>query len=104
MYRHDVQRLVGSVGATLAAHEPPPAMRIWFGRLADYVRIKHGLGEALHTAAMPDAVNETYAPVAAAVGELREGGRRDRAGLDPADVLLLMGFLWRVGPIKPGRG
>jgi hypothetical protein len=26
-----------------------------------------------------------------------------RPGLDPADVLLLMGFLWRVGPAEEGR-
>ena len=25
-----------------------------------------------------------------------------RSGLDPADILLLMGFLWRVGPGEPG--
>jgi hypothetical protein len=26
-----------------------------------------------------------------------------RPGLDPADVLLLMGFLWRVGPGEDGK-
>ena len=105
VYRHEVQALVDSVADVLAEHEPLDALRVWFGRLADYVRIKHGLGEALHTAAVQDAVNETYAPVIAAVGELLtacEAAGAVRPGLDPADVLLLMGFLWRVVPGEAG--
>jgi len=106
VYRHDVQVLVDSVAGALAGREPLDAFRIWFERLADYVRIKHGLGEALHSAAAQDVVSETYAPVTAAVGELLaacEAARAVRPGLDPADVLLLMGFLWRVGPGEDGR-
>lgn len=106
VYRHDVQVLVDSVAETLAECEPLDAFRMWFERLADYVRIKHGLGEALHSAAAQDVVNETYAPVTAAVGELLaacEAAKVVRPGLDPADVLLLMGFLWRVGPGEDGQ-
>jgi hypothetical protein len=69
------------------------------------VRIKHGLGEALNSAAVQDVVNQTYAPVTAAVGELLaacEDAGAVRQGLDPADVLLLMGFMWRVGPGEEG--
>jgi AcrR family transcriptional regulator len=100
VYRRDVQRVVDSVPALLGAHEPLDAFRTWFLTLADYVRVKHGLGEALHTAAAQDAVNETYGPVEAAVGALLRACESDggmRPGLDPADVLLLMGFLWRSG-------
>ncbi len=39
----------------------------WFETLAAYIRVNHGLGEALHTAAIQNAVNATYAPVTAAV-------------------------------------
>ena len=49
----------------LAAHPPLDAFQSWFHTLADYVRVKHGLGEALHTAAAKDAINATYAPVVA---------------------------------------
>lgn len=106
VYRRDVQRLVDEVPRALAAHPPLEALRRWFRALADCVRVKHGLGEALHTAAGREAVHVTYAPVAAAVGRLLDAGERDgsvRAGLDPADVLLLMGFLWRAGPDGDGR-
>ncbi len=106
VYRHDVQRLVDSVPAVLAANEPLDAFRTWLQTLADYIRIKHGLGEALHTAAVQDVVDQTYAPVVAAISTLldacvRDGSMRD--DLDPDDVLLLVGFLWRVGDTDAGR-
>lgn len=106
VYQHDVQLLVDSVTDVLAGHEPLDAFRVWFERLAGYVRVKHGLGEALHSAAAQDVVNQTYAPVTAAVGQLLEACEAAgvmRRGLDPADVLLLMGFLWRVGPGEDGK-
>jgi AcrR family transcriptional regulator len=106
VYRHDVQRLVDSVEDVLAAHTPLDAFRTWFETLADYVRVKHGLGRALRTAAAQDAANETYAPVVRAVGKLLRACEEDgavRPGLDPEDVLLLMGFLWRVGGDSRGR-
>jgi AcrR family transcriptional regulator len=105
LYQHEVQAVVDSVPQVLAEGDPLDALRIWFLRLAEYVRLKHGLGEALHSAAAQNVVNDTYAPVTAAVGQLlvaAEQAGQVRAGLDPADVLLLMGFLWRVGPGKPG--
>jgi hypothetical protein len=67
--------------------------------------VKHGLGEALHNAAVQNAIDETYAPVVAAVSRLLDACVADgavRPGLDPADVLLLMGYLWRVGPGQDG--
>lgn len=106
VYQHDVQQLVAAVPDLLAQHQPLEALRIWFERLADYIRVKHGLGEALHTAAAQKLVNDTYAPVTAAVAELLaacETTGAVRPGLDPADVLLLMGFLWRVSDDKEGR-
>src|SRR5260370_5736302 len=63
VYRHDVQVLVDSVTDVLAGHKPLEAFRVWFERLADYVRIKHGLGEALNSGSAQKAVNETYETV-----------------------------------------
>lgn len=106
VYRHDVQRLVESVPALLAQHPPVLALRLWFERLAEYVKIKHGLGDALHAATAQDIVSETYGPVTDAVGQLLRAGEDAgavRPGLDPGDVLLLMGFLWHVGPGQEGE-
>jgi AcrR family transcriptional regulator len=106
VYRRDVQRIVDAVPKLLSTEEPLTAFRTWFADLADNIRVKHGLGEALHSAAIVGAVNETYGPVVAAVGTLvdacvAEGSMR--AGLRPEDVLLLMGFLWRVDAGRQGR-
>jgi AcrR family transcriptional regulator len=106
VYQHDVERLVAAVPVLLAQHQPLDALRIWFERLADYIRVKHGLGEALNNAAAQQIINDTYAPVTAAVAQLLtacETTGAIRPGLDPADVLLLMGFLWRVSDDKQGR-
>ncbi|MFI2299707.1 TetR/AcrR family transcriptional regulator [Actinacidiphila glaucinigra] len=107
VYRHDFQRLIDSVDDLLAAHTPLEAFRIWFTSLADCVRVKHGLGEALHGAAARDTVvHETCGSVVGAVGTLLRACEADgsvRPGLAPQDVLLLMGFLWRVGGDTLGR-
>jgi AcrR family transcriptional regulator len=106
VYQHDIGRLVDSVPRVLAANAPLDAFRRWFRTLADYVRVKHGLGEALYSAAAQDVINKNYGPVVAAVGQLvdaciAEGSMRP--GLDPGDVLLLMGFLWRVDSAPQGK-
>jgi AcrR family transcriptional regulator len=107
VYSNDVRRVVEQVPELLAAHAPLDAFRVWFARLADYVRVKHGLGEAMsHSAAAQLAINATYAPVTQAVATLLDSCVADgsvRSGLDPADVLLLMGFLWRTTPDEAGR-
>lgn len=105
VYRHDVRKLVDSVDEILAARPPLEAFTTWFEALAASIRVKHGLGEALHNAAIRNAIDETYAPVVAAVAKLLEACIADdslRRGLDPADVLLLMGYLWRVAPDEDG--
>jgi AcrR family transcriptional regulator len=67
VYRREVQALVESVHKVLAEYPPLEAFRVWFLRLADLVRVKHGLDKALRTAAAQDVVNVTYAPVAEAI-------------------------------------
>ncbi len=106
VYQHDIERLAATVPDVLAEHEPLEAFRIWFEQLAEYVRIKHGLGEALNTPAAQKIINDTYPPVTAAVAELLaacQAAGTVRAGLDPSDVLLMMGFLWRVPDDDDGR-
>ena len=105
VYRHDVQKLVDGVDDVLERLTPLDAFVTWFETLAAYIRVKHGLGEALHNAAVQNAIDETYAPVVAAVARLLDACVADgvvRPGLDPGDVLVLMGFLWRVGQDDAG--
>jgi AcrR family transcriptional regulator len=105
VYRHDVEKLVGSVDGLLAERSAKDAFVEWFETLAAYIRVKHGLGEALHHAAIQDAINQTYAPVTAAIGKLLDACVEQgsvRSGLGAGDVLLLMSFLWRVAPDATG--
>lgn len=106
VYAHDIERLVTSVPKLLAENAPHRAFRIWFATLTDYIRVKHGLGEALHSPAAQEAIQGTYAPVIAAIDQLiaacvAEGSMRD--GLLAADILILMSFLWRLPADAEGR-
>jgi hypothetical protein len=68
--------------------------------------VRPGLGDALHAAAAQALVGEAYGPVTEAIGALLRASEDEgsvRLGLDPGDVLLLMGFLWRTRPGEEGK-
>src|ERR1700754_582418 len=57
VHQHGIDRLTRAVTETLATQPPLEAFKSWFTTLTAYVRIKHGLGEALHSAAAKDVVS-----------------------------------------------
>jgi AcrR family transcriptional regulator len=106
LYHREVVQLAGAVDDLLRTQPPLAAFRTWSRRLTEYLRIKHGLGEALNTAAARELIDATYAPVLGAIRRLLDAGEKTgdfRDGLDEGDVLLLMGCLWRVAPGAKGR-
>ena len=105
VYEHEIENLADTVADLLDRHAPLDALRVWFLRLAGYVRIKHGLGEALHSAPAQDVVDRSYAPVTGAIATLLAAGvaaGEIRDGIEAGDVLLVMSALWRVGPGEAG--
>ena len=99
VYPRDVQQLVDAAPALLKEHPPSAALRLWFDRLAHYGRIKHGLAGALHAATSDGLAGETYGPVIEAIALLLRACEEDgsvRPGLDPDEILLLLGFLCRI--------
>jgi len=103
VYRHEIGRLGQAVPALLAELDPLDALRQWFTDLAGYARIKHGVGEALNSAAAQEVVTESWAPVSAAVSQLLQACERAgeiRSGIDPVDVVMLLSCLWRT-PATP---
>jgi len=99
VHRHDVADLVDAAPALLQAHPPFEALRLWFDRLADYGRLKHGLAGALHTVTRAKLASEGYGPVVAAVALLLQTAQQAgtvRRDVDAEEVLLLVGFLWRI--------
>lgn len=105
VYRQDVQELVATAPALLAAHRPFDALRLWFDRLASYGRIKHGLADALQAATRAELAGEHYGPVIGALTLLLDACKRTggmRPDVDADEVLELVGFLWRTDP-RPDR-
>jgi AcrR family transcriptional regulator len=99
VYRHEIEVLVTLAPKLTARHPPMKAFRLWCDRLASYGRVKHGLTDVLHSAVADPVHAEVYAPMAGAVGHLvqtcEEAGAF-RRGIDAEDLLLLLGFLWRI--------
>ncbi|MBA9043503.1 MULTISPECIES: TetR/AcrR family transcriptional regulator [Streptomyces] len=105
VYRHDLARLTASVSDVLAEHPPLDAFRRWFTTLTAYVRIKHDLGEALHSAAAQEVISASWPPVTAAVQQLLDACEQAgdiRPGIDPADVIMLLSCLWRTPDTPDG--
>ncbi len=106
VYQDDVEKVSAKAPALIAKHPPIDALRIWFESLSKAIRTKHGLGEALNSPEAEKAIAASYAPVTAAIAELLAAGEAAgqlKPGLDPADVLLLMSFLWRTTDDSAGR-
>jgi hypothetical protein len=70
--------------------------------VAHYGMAKAGLADALRNAPTYEGLAaETYGPVVGALSMLVDANERAgtiRAGVDPDDVLLMMGFMWRIDP------
>ena len=101
VYRYDVQKLADSAPELLASHQPMRALRLWCDRLAYYGLIRHGLADVLRSATSDGLARETCGPVIGAITVLLTACEQDgsiRPGIDPDDVLLLLGFLWRIDP------
>jgi len=105
-YQHDIERLVATADDVLARQSSAKAAFIeWFETLAGYIRIKHGLGDALHSAAAQEVVASSWGPTAEAVGRLVDACVAEGTmapGHDPVDIIMLMSFLWRVAPNDDG--
>lgn len=104
VYRHEVQQLVEAAPVLLATMPPLDALRAWLDRAAHYGMTKAGLAGAFSTVTTSHEglAAETYGLVLGALSLLLHANEQAgtiRAGLDPADVLVLMSFLWRIEPI-----
>jgi hypothetical protein len=108
VYRYEVQQLVEAAPALLESRPPLDALRAWLDCLAHYGMTKAGLGSALSAATTShDALSaETHGPVINALTMLlaaNEEAGTIRNGLDPDDILLVLGFLWRIDPASDWR-
>lgn len=101
VHRNDVDALIAAAPTLLAEYEPVVALRRWLDRLADYGRIKYGLGQVLERVSRAELAQEGYEPVVAAIRTLIEACVESgdvKTSVDAEDVLLLVSFLWRAEP------
>ena len=101
VYRYDVEQLAAAVPALLAEQPPLQALRSWLERLGHDGMIKQGLAAALQSAPVPRQPGAPHEPVIAAIGQLLAACETDGSispGHEPDDVMLLLGFLWRIDP------
>ena len=107
VYRHEVEQSAAAAPALLTRLAPLDALREWMERLAQYGMTKVGLADALASAASHESLAaESYEPIIGALSLLlqaNEAAGTIRPGLDPDDVLLMMGFLWRIDPQSDWR-
>jgi AcrR family transcriptional regulator len=108
-YRHEVQELVDAAYSPWVAElEPVAALRTWFDRMAQYGMTKTGLKGALEaaTTTVPLARDEIHDALMDAIAHLLGRGQQAgllRADLTAEDVLLAVGFLWRLDPASDWR-
>jgi AcrR family transcriptional regulator len=98
VYEVEVERIVAAVPSLLAALSPLEALRRWTLDLVAAMRAKHGLGDAIGSAAHHAVADRSQGPVLAALGRLLAAGQADgsiRPDVDPRDVLQFTGALWR---------
>jgi len=105
VYQHDIQRLIDLAPELLREHPPEEALRRWLAEVARYGRLKYGAAEVIHAATGQGLQDPAYRPFVAAIAALLDAGSAAgvlKAGLDPEDVLLQLGALWRIPP-RPDR-
>lgn len=106
VHRTDVAALVDAAPTLLDDHEPVVALRRWLDQLADYGRIKVGLGAVLEDVTRSKLTEEGYGPVVGAIRLLLDAciaAGEVKQSVDAEDVLVLVSFLWRAEAGGPDR-
>jgi AcrR family transcriptional regulator len=99
VYRNDVAQLVSAATALASRHDPLDALARWFGRVAEYARVKRGVFAAVEVGVWQDLSAHSLGPIGDAVTTLLDAGKAQgtvRADIDARDVILLIGFLTRL--------
>ncbi|WP_235833408.1 TetR/AcrR family transcriptional regulator [Glaciibacter flavus] len=99
VYEAEIGELV--IAADQLVREKPPleALRSWFARLAEYVRVKRGILKVVETFVWEDMSASTMGKLGSALGTLLSAGaslEEFRHDIDPRDVILLSWFMSHV--------
>ncbi|HEX4110011.1 MAG TPA: helix-turn-helix domain-containing protein [Solirubrobacteraceae bacterium] len=102
VYRHEVKLVADAATDLLERMAPAEALREWMTWLAEYAMTKGGIADALHGAVSGERLAaESYRPIVGALSTLLAASEKEgtiRSGVDADDLLLVLGFLWRLEP------
>jgi AcrR family transcriptional regulator len=99
VHRNDVRELVEAAPKLVASRPALIAIREWFDQLASYGRVKNGLAGALYSGMRETLAAEGFASIVDAITLLLDAGKQAgtvRGDIDAEEMLLLVGFLWRI--------
>lgn len=99
VHRADIAELSGAASRLLGRQPPVEALAAWLSQLAEYGRIKKGLSDAMHAAMRERFAGEGHYLILSSIDLLLDAGKADgsiRGDVSAQDVLLLVGFLWRL--------
>ncbi|MBB4796197.1 AcrR family transcriptional regulator [Streptomyces nodosus] len=101
LYHQEIQKVI-DLAYEFAADLPPlEALRRWLEEVARYGKLKYGLSDVIHAATDGGHDDPNYGPFLSAIDALLDAGAATqelKADLDPQDVLLQLGALWRIPP------
>lgn len=95
----DVAELAEAAPRLLEHHPPLEALARWLEQLADYGRLKRGLSDAMYALVRARSAGERQIPNLEPFDLLIEAGVADgsiRSDVSGYDLMLLVGFLWRL--------
>jgi len=101
VYQEDVRTLRDAAADLLAQHEPALALRLWLECLARYSMTSNSQAEVLQSAITARAIDGAPTPMTAAAAHLLSACQQDGSvgpDLEPDDILLVLGFIWRIEP------
>lgn len=100
-YREEIDNLVGLAPQLVASREPLDALGAWLDRLAHYGKVKFGVAEVIHAASDQNLNDDAYTKIIGAIRLLLDACVAEGSvgpGVRADDVLLMLGFLWRIDP------
>jgi AcrR family transcriptional regulator len=103
-YREEIDDLANLAPELVKAQQPMIALWAWLERLAQYGKVKYGVAAVIHAVSDQNLDNDAYARVVGAIRLLLDACVTANLVSDAVradDVLLMLGFLWRIDPSSP---
>lgn len=106
LYQKEIATLAALAPTLLARHPPVRAFQVWCEKLVRFGKMKYGVVDIVHASTSAAERREHYGPMLDAVRQMIEACEQSgdvQPGIDPEDVLVFLGLLWRIPPTSSGE-